>query len=319
MTNTFRSMLLVAAGLVYAATVPSGAAAAAGDRGRALYEGNCAVCHGTDGRADTPVGRLLRNRPRNFADPVEMARVTRDRLYRAIEAGRPGTAMAGWGGILSEAEIGDVMDYVRRLAPPPALTTERLSLEVGRLVYRKECAACHGANGRPGADVRKVLDPAPRDFSDPIDMARIDGGRMYAAINAGVDQSAMPGWGGRLTPAEVADVTRYIRSLARPLPASMAPRDLDLLVGAQIYQRYCAACHGNKGDAKTPLGRALVPPPWDFTDTAAMARVSDEAMEQAITNGRAGTSMARWSGILNPEDTRRVVLFIRQMLQHQAQ
>jgi len=28
-------------------------------RGKAIYEKHCAACHGADGRADTPIGRLL--------------------------------------------------------------------------------------------------------------------------------------------------------------------------------------------------------------------------------------------------------------------
>jgi mono/diheme cytochrome c family protein len=43
-----------------------------------------------------------------------------------------------------------------------------------------------------------------------------------------------------------------------------------------------------------------------------MARLSDKAMADAIAHGRPGTAMAPWGGVLNPEDIRRVVFFIRQ-------
>src|SRR5574337_49297 len=114
----------------------------AGNRGKAIYETYCAVCHGVDGRADTPVSSHLDPRPRNFADPVEMARVTEDRIYRAIKEGRPGTAMAAWAQVLSETQIGDVIDYIRSLRRPlpPGFSAEQLSLEVGRRIYEKGCA-----------------------------------------------------------------------------------------------------------------------------------------------------------------------------------
>lgn len=37
----------------------------------------------------------------------------------------------------------------------------------------------------------------------------------------------------------------------------------------------CAACHGLEGDGSGPLGRALVPPPRDFTCAATMDALSD--------------------------------------------
>src|SRR4051794_7004067 len=91
-------------------------------RGKVLFERNCSVCHGVDGRANAPVSQLLTPPPRNFTDPVEMGRVTTDRMYRAIKEGRPGTAMAPWSTVLSELEIGDVIDYIRGFAPSAQLT-----------------------------------------------------------------------------------------------------------------------------------------------------------------------------------------------------
>jgi cytochrome c oxidase cbb3-type subunit 3 len=289
-------------------------AVSAQERGKALYERHCAVCHGGDGRADTPVGRLLSPRPRNFADPVEMARLTVDRIYRAIKEGRPGTAMAPWKQVLTETEIGDVIDYVHDLASAAGTTplrAEQLSLAVGRRIYERECASCHGVDGMADTEVARVLNPPPRKFADPIAMARVDDGRMYMAIYRGRPGTAMGGRGELLAPAEVIDVMRYIRTLVRPLPAGMTAAQLDLSVGEQIYRQYCVACHGDKGDGQTSVGRHLAPPPRDFTRSAEMATFTDADLGQAILRGVPGTAMAPWEGVLTKEDVRRVLLFIR--------
>lgn len=284
------------------------------ERGKALYDLHCAVCHGNDGRAETPVGRLLKPRPRNFTDPIDMARLTVDRIYRAIKDGRPGTAMAAWKPVLTETEIGDLIDYVHGLSSTgkaAPLSAERLSLEVGRRIYGKECAHCHGVDGQANTEVARVLNPPPRNFSDPVVMARVDDGRMYLAIYRGRPGTAMGGRGELLAPAEIIDVMRYLRTLVRPLPAGMTPAQLDVRVGDQIYRNHCIACHGEKGDGRTSIGQHLVPPPRDFTSTGGMASVSDEQFTQAIMHGMPGTAMAPWEGVLNREDVRRVILFIR--------
>lgn len=285
--------------------------------GKALYEARCAVCHGVDGRADTPVGRLLTPRPRNFADPVEMARVTVDRIYQAIKEGRPGTAMAAWGQVFTETEIGDLIDHIHSLASPRALTLSagQLSIEVGRRIYARECSFCHGVDGRADTEVAKALHPPPRNFADPIEMARVDDGRMYSAIKLGRPGTAMGGRGELLSAPEIIDVMRYIRTLVRPLPAGMTKTELDVAVGQRIYRQHCVACHGEKGDSQTPLGQSLSPHPRDFTNGRAMRQMSDGEMSEAIARGRPGTAMAPWRGVLNAEDIRRVVLYIRRTFQ----
>ena len=244
--------LLVAGGLLWPLPVAAQLTAPSNQgRGKAVYEQNCTVCHGIDGRADTPVSRLLTPPPRNFTDPVDMGRVTVDRIYRAIKEGRPGTAMAAWGQVLTEMEIGDVMDYVHNFASAgraAQLPAEKLSLEIGRRIYAKNCASCHGESGKADTEAARVLKPPPRDFTDPIKMARLDDGRIYLAIFRGKPGTAMGGRGELLSPTEIIDVMRYIRTLAGPLPAGMRPVDLDLRVGQEIYQTLAAT--GNKATAK---------------------------------------------------------------------
>ena len=276
------------------------------------------MCHGVDGSAGTPVGQLLSPRPRNFTDPVDMARVTVDRMYRSITEGRPGTAMAAWKQVLTETEIGDVIDYIHELATSRAtanIPSQQLSLQVGKRIYEREkCANCHGLDGRANTAAAKVLDPPPRDFADPIAMARVDDGRMYMAIYRGRPGTAMGGLGAQLAPAEIIDVMRYVRTLVQPLPGAMTPSELDVQVGGRIFAQYCTPCHGERGDARTPLAAHLSPPPRDFTDRAAMAKVADEQLANSIVRGVPGTAMAPWDGVLNKEDVRRVLVYVRQRL-----
>ena len=287
------------------------------ERGKVVYESHCATCHGVDGGAETPAGRLLSPRPRNFADPVEMSRVTIDRIYHAIKEGRPGTGMAAWGQVLSESQIGDVMDYIQALArqTPARLSSEQLSLEVGRRIYERECVLCHGKDGRAQTEAARVLRPRPHDLADPIEMARVDDGRMYSSIKLGRRATGMAGWGELLSPAEIIDLMRYVRTLEQPLPRGMSRAELDIAVGRKIYEDHCAACHGPRGDGQTPLGQSLAPRPPDLARTLSSPAKTDRYLTDIIADGMRGTSMAPWRGILNGEDVRRVIAFMRQGLQ----
>jgi len=300
-------------GAAMLAVFTTAATAAQQSPGKAVYDRYCTFCHGADGLADTPVGRILKPRPRRFADPVEMARLTDDQIYHAIKDGKPGTAMASWDKVLSESQIGDVMDYIHHLTGigSEPMTEKQLSLEVGRRIYDKECAFCHGVTGEADTDAARVLIPPPRKFADPVEMARVDDGRLYAAIKLGRPGTAMASWGSLLTPVEIIDVMRYVRSLQQPLPDVVGARRLDIVVGGNIYRRYCVTCHGAHGDANTPLGQVLVPHPRNFTDRKAMAKLSDGQMTAAIMSGKPGTAMAPWGGILNPQDISRVIRYIR--------
>lgn len=87
-----------------------------GVSGQAVFAANCATCHGEDGRGDGPAATGLEPPP---ADMTDATWTTGDGSLQAIrntiEHGSPGTAMIGWKGTLTDAEIAAVARHVEEL------------------------------------------------------------------------------------------------------------------------------------------------------------------------------------------------------------
>ena len=87
------------------------APAKADEKSAALYKQKCAVCHGADGKGDTPTGKTMK--VRSFTDP-EVAKMSDDELAGAIEKGKD--KMPAYGKSLKPDEIKAMLAYVRSLA-----------------------------------------------------------------------------------------------------------------------------------------------------------------------------------------------------------
>ena len=75
-----------------------------------LFAKNCAGCHGLDGKGLTSVGTP------NFTDSTFQTTVSPSEMRAAVEQGKGGT-MPAWSDKFTEAEITDLVSYVRSLAP----------------------------------------------------------------------------------------------------------------------------------------------------------------------------------------------------------
>ena len=88
---------------------------------RALYDAHCAVCHGATGRGDGPGATVLRHAMPDFTNPEAMRAVTDRFLFEIIKKGSSqfgrSNAMPSWGMRLSDAQIQDLVVYIRSLAP----------------------------------------------------------------------------------------------------------------------------------------------------------------------------------------------------------
>jgi mono/diheme cytochrome c family protein len=174
--------------------------AATGSVGYALYQANCAACHGTTGNGKGAAAIALETRPRDFwNEPFRYVSTldgiaTVEDLSQTIRAGRLHGEMPS-GPWLSDDEVRALAEYVlelnrlgwvQRLSQDASLTPEdveeiaidrvtplepitvsmpgplfRPSSAVGRSLYLQSCASCHGQTGR-GDGLETPLDEQGR-------------------------------------------------------------------------------------------------------------------------------------------------------------
>jgi mono/diheme cytochrome c family protein len=92
-------------------TNPLGSEAAAD--GALNFVSYCEACHGATGLGDGPAGPALNPPPADLS--AVASQVGDDYLFWRIREGKPGTAMVGWGSVLNEEQIWQVVAYVRSL------------------------------------------------------------------------------------------------------------------------------------------------------------------------------------------------------------
>jgi mono/diheme cytochrome c family protein len=87
------------------------------ERGRALFEGHCASCHGARGAGDGEAGAGLSPPPANIAFATGRPMVTDGYLFWTLaEGGAPvGSAMPPFKDLLSEDEIWQLIAHLREL------------------------------------------------------------------------------------------------------------------------------------------------------------------------------------------------------------
>ena len=92
----------------------------------------------------------------------------------------------------------------------------------------------------------------------------------------------------------------------------------DSAKGQEVYNTYCALCHGPTGLGDGVAAAALDPKPRDLSSAAILETYTDEYLVNVITNGGAAVGkspvMMAWGGIISPEDIENVVAHIRQNL-----
>ena len=100
-----------------------------------------------------------------------------------------------------------------------------------------------------------------------------------------------------------APVPTQFAGLSNPLGPEAAA------AGAEIFQANCELCHGPQGHGDGVAGQALEPKPKDLAQL--QTTVGDDYLFWRIHDGKPGTAMVAWNGILTDEQIWQIVAFIR--------
>jgi len=160
------------------------------------------------------------------------------------------------------------------LTPSRYLGASPELLALGRRLYEKQCAACHGADGRGEGEAAYLLYPKPRDFVaakyvlvSTWDRVPTDED-LFRTISRGMPGSAMPSWG-HLTEEERWGLVHYVKSFAEKAWAVKPPAD-------------------PKSESESGTGLIRVPPEPPFTPEARARALERYADACASCHGRTG-------------------------------
>lgn len=220
-------------------------------RGERIYDRQCALCHGRNGRGDGEWGAAVATKPRDFTKGIFKFRTTppgklptEADLLRTLRHGVSGTMMPTFAK-LTPLELRSVIAYIRSFskrwedprnyADPVALPATpdwihegpaaAAAARRGAVTFAQTCAACHGPRGKgdgPAAPgLRDVWDRpiTPANLAQPHHKSGDLPADLFRTIALGLDGTPMAGFLAALGPERIWEVIAHLRTLEQEPPA----------------------------------------------------------------------------------------------------
>ncbi len=171
-----------------------------------------------------------------------------------------------------------------------------------RQLYRTYCGLCHGDEGEGyAADDANALNN--QDF-----LVSVSNEFLQVAIAEGHPGTAMAAYhesrGGPLDDSEIDAIIQLMRSWQEE--DMVAVDDVvvngDALRGAEVFERECARCHGDRGQGESAIS---------LNHPVFLRTASDGQIRYAIAKGRRGTPMPAFEGELSEQSIDDLVALIR--------
>jgi cytochrome c oxidase cbb3-type subunit 3 len=255
------------------------------EQGKSLYEFYCYQCHAYSGNANTVAATYLNPKPRDFTR-ANSSRLTREQMLRAVQHGKPGTAMTSFARVLSSEDMAAVVDYVRSnlmgsqrpelayhtlangwenhqryesafvfaLGTVPIDTAwEDLSPKqrIGRQLFLSACITCHESrrvNNEPlKFEPRAVSYPRSTDTCIDCHAARPRELLPFSAARP----NALTDNKGAESPPRNLGASPYLKHGRPKLEKNLSESELR---GKELFLANCAFCHAADGSSKNWIG-----------------------------------------------------------------
>lgn len=249
--------------------------ATAGDmNGKALYEANCAACHGKDGTA-TEFGKSLKPFPARNHQAIA-GLVERDELRRIITYGINGTDMTPKKYDLDGLQIEAVIDYMQSFKYKPNLAN-------GKARFEAVCASCHGKDGRAQTGMgAKNLVYSTQTLQE-----------MAHTMRYGRPGTKMTSKRHQMTNEDISDVAHYAFELRHKADARK---------GAKLFSSNCKSCHATPSAIKL-TGNAAA--------KRTIADLSDRLLDLRIRHGRHVDRAGKGVTALSADDVQDIIAHMR--------
>jgi cytochrome c oxidase cbb3-type subunit III len=178
------------------------------------------------------------------------------------------------------------------------------------LLYGRNCAGCHGSEGKGGAAIA---------LSDPVYLAIADDAVLRRVATHGIPGTSMPAFaqsaGGMLTEKQIDVLVDGIRArwskpnvlgAVDPPPYSSSEPG-DSARGSEVYATYCSSCHGPRGRGGQTASSIVA--------GSFLALVSDQEIRTIVIAGRPELGAPDWRGniprrAMSPQDITDVVAWL---------
>jgi mono/diheme cytochrome c family protein len=163
-------------------------------------------------------------------------------------------------------------------------------------LYKENCAACHGENGKNGAAI---------SLANPVYLAVAGEANLERVTAMGVRGTLMPPFaksaGGTLTDQQVGVIAQGLLQWGRAdllagqsVPPYASALSGDVGRGQLAYAAFCARCHGASGegiagDSKTGAGKV-----GSIVNSSYLALISDQGLRSIVIAGRPEDGMPDW-------------------------